>query len=270
MSQSGVLPHLLAVVLTVRPTLSGASFIKLADPTGSIGGTIVAEALASHPQLSCGSVVFLRNVSVLRTPPPHSVPHLCITAANIEQCLGPSGAGPDTAQPADGPPLPLPVLLALPVPPRNVQHAASFGGREQAAASRQSVPLLPRQPCQERQQQQPVRTHRAALAAPWYQPTPSSSQLPAVRQQQQQQRTGHQVLFEHENINTSQVFRRMPSHPGLVCSGQPDLAAAASDGGVLGATSDWLQVRNGPSPSWRSRMRRTGHQSWPTSPAHLS
>ena len=51
----------------------------LQDPTGAIGGTLTKAVLQAEPDLRQGAVVRLRRVTVLRTPPPRSLNHLCIT-----------------------------------------------------------------------------------------------------------------------------------------------------------------------------------------------
>lgn len=117
MQYSGRLPRLLAVVTLLRPTLSGAAYARLSDPSGSTGATLTAEALAAHPELRRGSVLFLRNVAVLRTPEPRSVAHLCLVPSAVDQVLSPAGEGPSQAAAATQLLPPAQPLLALPAPP---------------------------------------------------------------------------------------------------------------------------------------------------------
>jgi len=62
---------------------NGESYIKFRDPSGTIGGTFVEDVLSVHQNITRGAVVLLEKVTVLKTPPPHSLHHLCIVSENI-------------------------------------------------------------------------------------------------------------------------------------------------------------------------------------------
>lgn len=66
---------------------SGEAFVKLRDPSGSIGGTIASDALVAFPALCSGVVLVLEHVAVVKTPQPHSMHHVCIVAKNIKHVV---------------------------------------------------------------------------------------------------------------------------------------------------------------------------------------
>ena len=59
------------------------------DPTGTIGGTLTRDVLDAEPELRQGSVLLLRRVAVLRTPPPRVLSHLCITLDAVLRVIPP-------------------------------------------------------------------------------------------------------------------------------------------------------------------------------------
>ena len=122
------------------------------DPTGSVGGTLTKAVLEAEPDLRQGAVLRLRRVTVLRTPPPRSISHLCITLDAVVQVVpAPGGRQAGTAA-QHGQPQALPQTLpALPAPPA-----------AQPAASLLSQPLQLPQRLQQQQQQHP----RADLGLP--------------------------------------------------------------------------------------------------------
>ena len=67
----------------------------LQDPTGAIGGTLTRAVLQGEAGIQQGAVVRLRNVTVLRTPPPRSLSHLCVTLDSVVQVIEPAAAEPE-------------------------------------------------------------------------------------------------------------------------------------------------------------------------------
>lgn len=123
--------------------------IKLKDPTGSISGTLTADVLPAHPQLTKDSVLILEKVSsafgidcgkclaifkifnepegtlqvvVLRTPPPHAVHHLCIVPANVARVVPPSQEGP-TPQGSNWNSAAPPALIGSSIPAQPAGHS---------------------------------------------------------------------------------------------------------------------------------------------------
>lgn len=56
------------------------------DPTGAIGGTLTRSVLENEPDIRQGAVLRLRRVTVLRTPPPRRINHLCINLGGCCPC----------------------------------------------------------------------------------------------------------------------------------------------------------------------------------------
>ena len=71
----------------MQHTHNGESYIKFRDPSGTLGGTLVSDVLALHENITPGAVVVLEKVTVLRTPPPHSIHHLCIVPENVVRVI---------------------------------------------------------------------------------------------------------------------------------------------------------------------------------------
>ena len=69
----------MAPLTTILEELNSFPLLCAQDPTGAIGGTLTKAVLQAEPDLRQGAVVRLRRVTVLRTPPPRSLNHLCIT-----------------------------------------------------------------------------------------------------------------------------------------------------------------------------------------------
>jgi Homologous recombination OB-fold protein len=80
---------------------NGESYIKFKDPSGTIGGTFVSDVLSLHQNITPGAVVLLEKVTVLKTPPPHSLHHLCIVPENVVRVIPRQRSG----QPFGGTPL---------------------------------------------------------------------------------------------------------------------------------------------------------------------
>ncbi|KAL4428017.1 hypothetical protein ABPG75_002106 [Micractinium tetrahymenae] len=89
LQHNGVLDRLLAVVASVKRCHSGEAFVRLKDPTGTIGGTLTRSVLENEADIRQGAVLRLRRVTVLRTPPPRRINHLCINLGGC--CARPSG-----------------------------------------------------------------------------------------------------------------------------------------------------------------------------------
>ena len=98
------------------------------DPTGAIGGTLTQAVLDGEPGIQQGAVLVLRRVAVLRTPPPRSLSHLCITLVSVLQVISPPCAPTDGRRAAAAQQQQQqPRLLPLPAPPPHlVQPAASW------------------------------------------------------------------------------------------------------------------------------------------------
>jgi len=94
LQQSGKIKRLAAIIVYLRHSHTGECLIKLKDPTGVVSGTLTSDVLPTQRQhLTKGSVMLLENVTVLRTPPPHSVHHLCIDPASIVQIIPAARSG---------------------------------------------------------------------------------------------------------------------------------------------------------------------------------
>lgn len=89
MRQSGVLPKLIAYVASLQHAHNGETYVKLRDPTGILSGTFTSDVLSTHPGISSGAVLFLEKVTILRTPPPHSMHHACIVPENVARVVVP-------------------------------------------------------------------------------------------------------------------------------------------------------------------------------------
>jgi hypothetical protein len=96
--KSDVLPRLLVYVVSLQHAHNGESYVKLRDPTGTIGGTMAADVLSAHPGISRGAVLLLEKVTVLKTPSPHPIRHLCVVPETIKRVVprqrgAPQGGG---------------------------------------------------------------------------------------------------------------------------------------------------------------------------------
>ena len=164
------------------------------DPTGAIGGTLTRAVLHGEPDIRQGAVLRLRRVTVLRTPPPRSLNHLCITLDSVVQVVPPPDvqAGLQAAT-QELWPLPAPRLAfpALPAPPQAFSDGAA-----------------PRQQSPQQQQQQPAGTARSMQPPPARLPAAPAAasslawpsigaadgiRLPRQQQQQQQQQPPRQA-----------------------------------------------------------------------------
>lgn len=87
LKQSGIIPKLLLYIVSMHHTHNGESYVKFKDPTGTIGATLVSDVLSIHQDITRGAVVLLEKVTVLRTPPPHSIHHLCIVPENVVRVI---------------------------------------------------------------------------------------------------------------------------------------------------------------------------------------
>jgi hypothetical protein len=86
LKESGIIPRLLLYIVSIQHAHNGESYVKFRDPSGTIGGTFVEDVLSMHPNrnnITRGAVVILEKVAVLKTPPPHSLHHLCIVSENV-------------------------------------------------------------------------------------------------------------------------------------------------------------------------------------------
>lgn len=83
LKESGIIPRLLLYIVAMQHAHNGESYVKFRDPSGTIGGTFVADVLSVHQSITRGAVVLLEKVTVLKTPPPHSLHHLCIASENV-------------------------------------------------------------------------------------------------------------------------------------------------------------------------------------------
>jgi hypothetical protein len=163
----------------MQHTHTGESYVKFRDPSGAIGGTFVSDILSMHQNITRGAVVLLEKVTVLKTPAPHSIHHLCIVPENIVSVIprqrrsgqgavgglsffgelqqGGGGGGVSARQQEQhqGPP-----QLEARAP---MQAAPPVQQQQQQARpqQQQQVPTAPAQPPQQppRQQQQPPPSH---------------------------------------------------------------------------------------------------------------
>lgn len=83
MSHSGVFPRLLVYVVSLQQAFNGESYVKLSDGTGCIGATFTSDVLVTHPSITRDALLYMKDVTVLRSPPPHKKSHLCILPTNI-------------------------------------------------------------------------------------------------------------------------------------------------------------------------------------------
>lgn len=155
--KSDVMPSLLVYVVTLQHAHNDESYVKLRDPTGTIGGTLTADVLAAHPGISHGAVLLLEKVTVLKTPSPHPIRHLCIVPETVKRVVprqreAPGGGG--AAWPA-AQALQAPQQAAQPRPPaRHVENASAPGPAAAPPAFRQPAPAAhPAAPPQQAQAQ---------------------------------------------------------------------------------------------------------------------
>ena len=173
------------------------------DPTGSIGGTLTRAVLESEPELRQGAVVRLRRITLLRTPPPRCINHLCITLDSVVQVIPPPGSRQaGTAAATQQLQQPRGMLPALPAPPTAAtQLAASWQqprqgippppALQQRGAARShsfAWPSLGAAPTQPQAQQHRLPPCSASFGCPSLGGMPGFSHLrQGVQQQQQQQ-----------------------------------------------------------------------------------
>ena len=87
MRQSGTIPKLFVFVVSLQHAHNEESYVKLEDPTGTIGGTFTSDVLSTHQGISRGAVLLLEKITILKTPSPHSMHHACITSENIVKVI---------------------------------------------------------------------------------------------------------------------------------------------------------------------------------------
>jgi hypothetical protein len=75
--------QVVVAVQSLRRAFNGDWLVTLRDPSGAIDGTMTADCFASQTRPQVHSIMILRDVTVLKLPPPHPGHHVCITAGNI-------------------------------------------------------------------------------------------------------------------------------------------------------------------------------------------
>ena len=202
------------------------------DPTGAIGGTLTRAVLESEPELRQGAVVRLRRVTLLRTPPPRSINHLCITLDSVVQVIPPPGsrqaamaavATQQLQQPGGVfPALPAPPTAAtrpaaswqqprqgMPPPPAQQQPAGPGASQSRSFAwpSLGAVPTQPRAP----QQLPPP----CSASLGWPSLVPGVSQQRQGAQQEQQQEMPPPPARLPAQMGTAHgKQRQQPASPG--------------------------------------------------------